>query len=114
MPIDAMDEQMMLRPRAMAGTLIASSRVAVRLPRKNGESESSVVTGARDAETSYVSSVTDDVLTNKSLNPMREFSHAESITQRECQSPSLGVSRKMWQELWQQLHTLSSVTLCVL
>jgi hypothetical protein len=33
---------------------------------------------------------------------MREFSHAESITQRECQSPSLGVSQSVKRELWQR------------
>lgn len=40
-----MDEQMMLRPRATVGTDIASSRVAVFTPPKNGVNESSEVTG---------------------------------------------------------------------
>ena len=112
-PIEAIDEQIMLRPRAIAGTLIASWRVAVRLPRKNGESESSVVTGARDAETSYVNDSTDEVRTKMSLNPIHEFSQESSINPLRCRIPFLGVSQSVSRELWQLRRKLPTVRLFV-
>jgi len=77
--IELMDEQMILRARAQLGTDIASSRVAVCAPPKNGLRESIEVTGASEAATSTPrvgAAVSILRVANMSRIAMREFSQA--------------------------------------